>query len=205
MILGAVLVSLALSLFFYNQWDAGRAEKASAEILDQLEDQLDGRPEDLPDDSEAAAGAGAGAFPQPDRVMTVVNIDGYDYIGCISVPSIGLSLPVMSEWSYGGLKTAPGRFSGSVFTDDLVIAGHNYRSHFGPIRWLEAGTEVDFTDMDNRVWRYEVIEMETLSPTQVEDMISEKENEEWDLTLFTCTTGGQTRCAVRCGRMGADQ
>ena len=24
--------------------------------------------------------------------------------------------------------------------------------------------------------------------------------EPWDLTLFTCNTGGQTRCAVRCIR-----
>ena len=24
----------------------------------------------------------------------------------------------------------------------------------------------------------------------------------WDLTLFTCTTGGRARCAVRCTRTG---
>ncbi|MDY4970487.1 MAG: sortase [Lachnospiraceae bacterium] len=208
MIFGAVLVSLALSLFFYNQWDAARAERDSAEVLEQLEDQLIGRSEDPSDsrlegplDSDKTAGD---VFSGTDKEMREVTIDGYDYIGCISIPSVGLSLPVMSEWSYDGLRIAPGRFSGSVFTDDLVIAGHNYRRHFGPIRWLEAGMEVDFTDMDNRIWRYEVMEMETLSPIQVEDMISEKENEEWDLTLFTCTTGGQTRCAVRCRRMGVD-
>ena len=28
---------------------------------------------------------------------------------------------------------------------------------------------------------------------------------EWDLTLFTCNTGGQTRCAVRCSRVRKEE
>ena len=40
-----------------------------------------------------------------------------------------------------------------------------------------------------------------LDPTQ-EMTEKTEESDEWDLTLFTCTTGGSARCAVRCVRTG---
>ena len=184
--LGAVLVIMALALLLYNKWEAKQAENASASVLDQLIDQL----KDTSDKDDD--------YWNSEREMTVVTIDGYDYIGYLSIPSIELNLPVMAQWSYPGLKIAPGRFSGTTFAHNLVIAGHNYAKHFSPIKWLETGTEVDFTDMDNHTWHYQVSSIEVLKPTQVEEMTGEKGEEDWDLTLFTCTTGGKTRCAVRC-------
>ena len=130
--------------------------------------------------------------------MTEVVIDGYAYIGYLSIPSLGLELPVMSEWDYTRLKIAPCRYAGSVKTDNLVIAAHNYRRHFGPIKKLAIGDEVYFTDVDGIVFCYEVVEMVTLSPTAVEEMSAG----DYDLTLFTCTYGGQSRVTVRCDRMG---
>ena len=185
MILGTLLVASSLGLFLYNQWDAKRAEEASAQVLTELtakepEDPAQEAPEDQ------------------DREMTVVSIDGYDYIGYVSVPSLGLELPVMAQWSYEGLKIAPGRYSGSVFTRDLVIAGHNYARHFSPIKQLTEGDEVDLTDMDGEVWIYEVSGVETLQPTQIEEMTTDSQSDDWDMTLFTCNAGGRTRCAVRC-------
>ena len=135
------------------------------------------------------------------REMTVTAIDGWDYIGYLSIPSIGLALPVMSEWSYPGLKIAPGRYAGSVFTDDLVICGHNYARHFSPVKRLAVGTAVQFVDMDGREWDYTVSKVETLQPTQIEEMVGKADGDDWDLTLFTCTTGGSARCAVRCTRV----
>lgn len=191
MTIGAVLVGLALALFLYNQWDADRAAEASDVIVGEIIEELD--------DTEQTE---APVVPEdPDQEMTPVFIDGYDYIGYLTIPSLGLCLPVMSEWSYDGLRVAPGRFSGSVYTDDLVIAGHNYARHFSPIKWIEIGAEVNFVDMDHQVWRYEVTAVETLQPTDVEKMSTKTEDDDWDLTLFTCTTGGQSRCTVRCVRM----
>lgn len=193
-VLGALLLAGALGLLGYNQWDNSRAEKAAAEVLDQLETTLDdqqGHPQLLeptqPEDTT-------------DREMTVTTIDGWDYIGYLSIPSIGLALPVMSEWSYPGLKIAPGRYAGSVFTEDLVICGHNYARHFSPIKKLAVGTEVQFVDMDGKEWDYTVSKVEVLQPTQIEEMVGKTTDDDWDLTLFTCTTGGSARCAVRCIR-----
>lgn len=40
-LLGALLLAGALGLLGYNQWDNGRAQKAAAQVLDQLETTLD--------------------------------------------------------------------------------------------------------------------------------------------------------------------
>jgi sortase A len=76
----------------------------------------------------------------------------------------------------------------------MVIAAHNYKTHFGRLRELQLGDEIQFTDVDGNKFLYTVEELEILSPTAVEEMTDSG----WALTLFTCTIGGKTRVAVRC-------
>lgn len=188
MVAGAALIILALSLYLSQLWTEQKAGDAAEEALVQVKSQI-------------GAQTGEEDAAEEDREMTVVTIDGWDYIGTLSVSSLGLELPVMAEWSYEGLEIAPGRYSGSVFTDDLVIAGHNYRRHFSPLKSLSAGELIVFTDMDGVTYYYEVLRLETLAPTQVEEMEGLTGEDDWDLTLFTCTTGGTARCAIRCARV----
>lgn len=126
--------------------------------------------------------------------MPAQTVNGWDYIGYLSIPSLDLTLPIQSQWSYEGLRVAPGRFYGSTYTGDLVLAAHNYSQHFGRIGDLQPGDTVCFTDMDGHVTHYRVTALETLAPEDVEGMLSG----EYDLTLFTCTLGGKSRVTVRC-------
>ena len=198
-VLGALLLLGAAGLAGYNKWDASRADKASQEALGELEQTLTQTIEEKNKSEEVVIQKEL----DPQQPMTEVELNGWNYIGYLSIPSIGLNLPVMSEWSYAGLKIAPGRYSGSTYADNMVVCAHNYAKHFSPIKWLEKGAEVYFTDMDGMRWSYEVSAVETLQPTQIEKMTTKTEDsDEWDLTLFTCTTGGRARCAVRCVRTG---
>ncbi len=194
MVLGALLILGSVALLGYNQWDANRADQASQEALGKLEETLN---ETITEQAESVV-----LQPEldPEQEMTVTEIDGWEYIGYLSIPSIGRELPVMSQWSYAGLKVAPGRYSGSTYADNMVVCAHNYAKHFSPIKWLALGTEVYFTDMDGLRWSYEVTNVETIQPTDIEKMITADDQDDWDLTLFTCTTGGRARCAVRCKR-----
>ena len=214
MILGAVLIGAALSLFLYNEWDSTRAEERAEQVLEQMQKQTEDDAEEEEEEEEEEAEDENISGEETERTeqenaladtddfgKEIISIDGNDYIGWISIPSISLELPVMAQWSEEGLKTAPGRYAGSPSEDNLVIAGHNYRRHFSPIKWLEPGTEVCFTDAEERVRYYEIEETEELLPDQVEAMITKTEKDTWDLTLFTCTTSGQARCAVRCRRI----
>ncbi|MCD8363843.1 MAG: sortase [Lachnospiraceae bacterium] len=182
--LGTLMLLAAVALLAYNEWDNWRAGNSMVGILDALK--------------QAEEESDADALPgQEDTQMNIVEVDGNAYIGTLSIERYGLELPVMSEWSYRGLKIAPGRYSGSARTDDLVICGHNYERHFRNLKNLNAGDEILFTDVNGNVFYYEVDEVIILQPTAVEEML-DGASEEWDLTLFTCTLGGQTRVTVRC-------
>ncbi len=205
MALGALLLVAAVGLLAYNQWDDWRAGRSVADIQDALEAAVE--------EAEAAAtpapyiGSAYAAADSEDEAqdteMATVEVDGYEYIGTLSIPSYGLQLPVMAQWSYAGLKIAPGRYSGSVWTDDLIICGHNYDRHFGNLKNLEPGDIITFTDVEGNIFDYQVEEIITLQPTVVEEKAC-REYGEWDLTLFTCTIGGQTRVTVRCSRTSED-
>lgn len=180
MALGAVLLAAALLLFAQGQWEAYQAGNAADDALIELKSAIGNDEVSMED-----------GFP-------VLNINGTDYMGYLSFPTLNMALPVMKQWSYEGLHTAPGRYSGSTYTNDLVICGHNYYRHFTPVKSLPIGAEVYFVDAAGTVWHYQVSSVEVLQPTQVKEMTTKVDGEEWDLTLFTCTTGGTARCAVRC-------
>ena len=194
MILGAVLIGAALSLFLYNEWDSARAEERAEQVLEQMQKQTEDDAEEETED-ENISGEETERTEQENALADtddfgkeIISIDGNDYIGWISIPSISLELPVMAQWSEEGLKTAPGRYAGSPSEDNLVIAGHNYRRHFSPIKWLEPGTEISFTDAEERVRYYEIEETEELLPDQVEAMITKTEKDTWDLTCLLYTS-----------------
>ena len=134
--------------------------------------------------------------PNNPAQMPTEEADGYSYIGVLSIPSRDISLPVMATWDYGKLTKAPCRYSGSYYTGDLVICAHNYTRHFFPMINMDIGTEVCLLTVDGVVLRYVVSNRETVQPTACDQMIDS--DADWDLTLFTCNLGGQTRCAVRC-------
>ena len=187
MILGAALVLGALSIFLYNQHEASEAEKSVSDILPQLQDEIDSD-NTSPTDNEGINYSGD---------MPTIEIDGYEYIGYLSIPSLGLELPVMADWSYPQLRIAPCRYSGSIWSDDMVLMAHNYARHFGQLSRLSIGEEVIFKDVNGITITYEVMAIDTLNPTEVEYMTSG----EYDLTLFTCTYGGKSRVTVRCDRL----
>lgn len=126
----------------------------------------------------------------------VVRIENNDYIGYILLPALGIELPVMSSWSYDNLKISPCRYKGSAAGGDLIIAAHNYSSHFGRLDELRCGEEIIFTSADGTILKYEVIQTENISGKDVEAM-EFGSFDDWDLTLFTCTLSGQSRVTVR--------
>lgn len=123
-------------------------------------------------------------------------VDGKTYIGVIEIPALDVKLPVLSAWSYPNLKISPCRYMGRADTEDLIVAAHNYRSHFGRIANLSIGDELIFCAVDGTVYRYTVCNLETLRGTDTEMLCSDAEDA-WDLTLFTCTLGGKSRVCVR--------
>ena len=194
--LGLLLLAAALFLAAYNRNESYQAQRQSDVVLEEMSEALaqtvpaqtvpgQTEPPELPE-----------AMEEPLREMPVRTIHGRDYIGVLTIPALNLELPVLSQWDYTNLRIAPCRYEGSVYNGSLILCAHNYSSHFGRLKSLREGDVVQFTDMDDNVYTYQVVGLETLSPTDVEGM----ESGDWDLTLFTCTVGGQSRVTVRLER-----
>ncbi len=196
--IGGLFLAAALLLFVYNFLAEKQAKSAAQDFYESLENVILQDHHNSEDMNSTLENLDEIEIPDyilnPEMEMPEYELDGYRYIGTIEISSLDMQLPVMSEWSYAGLKNAPGRYAGSVYTNDIVIAAHNYTSHFGQIKKLAQGDTVQFTDIRGNVFIYHVIGTELLGPYDTEKMVSGV----WDLTLFTCTIGGAQRVTVRC-------
>ena len=199
MSLGTVLIIGALSLFLFNRYQEKNAGESVEELMPQLLEYIENIDPNATEPPTYAQPVGTPVeFLDPSAFhMTEVEIDGYGYIGYLTIPRLDLKLPVMADWDYRRLQIAPCRYVGSVRGEDLVLMAHNYDRHFGRISQLEAGDSVVFVDMDGKKTVYSVVGQDVLMPTAVEEMTAG----EYDLTLFTCTYGGRTRVSVYCDRM----
>lgn len=168
----------------YNRWEDKAAEKTAQALLEDVKSRIDAT---VPETNETG--------------MATVKVDGYDCIGVLSIPVLELELPVLTEWSYEKLKKAPCLYYGSYYEKNFVIAAHNYPSHFGRLSALQVGDLVFFTDVNGDVYYYEVVLLETLPKEATEEMIAGG----FDLSLYTCTSGGGSRVTVRCNAVKDDK
>lgn len=184
-LLGLACLLVSLGFIVYNRYEANRGQRASQALLQTVQTGM----AELPEETQPQ-------FPMEpaSRQMQTVRVGDYDSIGILSIPVLELELPVLTDWNYEKLKSAPCLYYGSCYEADFVIAAHNYPSHFGRLSQLQPGDLVVFTDVAGEAHVYEVVLLETLVPAATEEMITSG----FDLSLYTCTPGGGNRVTVRC-------
>ncbi|MBQ3200126.1 MAG: sortase [Firmicutes bacterium] len=182
MMLGAALIASALLLFGWNRAEDENAGQQAAIMLQRVQ-------ETIPEKKMEPA------------KLTVTEIGGYEYIGYVSIPRLEVELPVMAGWDYDRLKIAPCRHFGSPESDDLVIAAHNYKNHFGRLARLKAEDVVLFSDMEGGSSTYAVRSVTRVEPTDMEAV----QNSGYDLVLYTCAFSGDQRIIVGCERLAEDK
>ena len=169
---------------------AGRTARQAVTALQQLTES----PAETQETGGAPLSASPAPAPQETAKPAAVEWDGESYIGVLRIPSLGLELPVMEDWSYARLKIAPCRQFGSAAGGDLVIAAHNYKTHFERLKELQEGDGITFTDLSGAEYAYRVDRVENVQPQDVAAVTESGAA----LTLYTCTPGGKTRVAVYC-------
>lgn len=180
LIIGIVLVLAATAIFTYFDYIDRRAGEYSQELLEDFF-------HDVPKKTHVEKESAKGEMPQ-------TTFRGYPLVGVIKIPEVSVQLPILNEWNYDLLNIAPCRYSGSVIGRDLIILGHNYQSHFTPLKNSEVGDRVEFLDVNNNTYQYRIEKIEELYKTELDRLTSS----EYDLTIFTCTYGGQSRFVARC-------
>ena len=214
-ILGLLLIAAALGLTGYNLWDNERAGRASADITERMLEVMPERAEYAPEDlliqyvpeptetpsEDSHIGAEIEIGEEAIPAMETVTIEDYAYIGIVEIPALKVTLPVMDTWDYTRLQIAPCRYTGSVYSNDMVICAHNFEKHFGPLLGAEPGMDVYFSTVDGNVYHYVVSNVEDVDPHAIDYMKNPGGTHDWDLTLFTCFLGGRSRCTLRCVRV----
>ncbi len=193
--LGAVLILSALLLFVYNQWEDQKAGESAEKMLADVQTAITQQIESSPAQPEKEESAEREETEPEETKISMIN--GYNYIGVLNLPTLNLELPVLSDCDEALLKVAPCRDFGDLATDDLVIAAHNYRRHFGRLSQLSYGDQVTFTDMDGNVHVYQVAEISMIAPTDV-SLVADSA---YELVLYTCDYTNQNRIMVGCRKI----
>lgn len=198
-LLGTLCILASAVLLWHNYREAEAAGDFASIAIPQVERAISAHVAA----ATAPAGTGETAAPipvmpevygDPNRSMTVISIDGHDYIGVLSIPSIDYTAPVQAEYNEANLRLSAVRYSGSTYEGSLVVCAHNYDGLYNEIPTLRLGDAVTFRDMDGVVWTYEIAALENLKPTDVIEMTES----EYPFTFFTCNYSSSLRLTVRC-------
>ncbi len=121
-------------------------------------------------------------------------------IGSISIPSINIEYPIISETTDEFLKIAPCRFYGPYPNKigNMCLAGHNYDDNrfFSNLHKLNIGDEIKIYDNTGNVFsyyvynKYEIKENDTSCTSQ--NTMGNKE-----ITLVTCNNLNKNRLIIK--------
>ena len=89
-----------------------------------------------------------------DNTMSVLSVDGIDFVGIIEMPRYNSALPVGAAW--GRSSEYPCRFSGSVYDGTMQIGATTQKGQYDFYRELSVGDTVVYTDMEGNRYTFAV-------------------------------------------------
>lgn len=130
MIFSVILLFSAGGLLIYNTGESNRVEETSLETVTELEKIYEEQLLETENESEQE---------EIKEKKTSININGYNYIGVIYIPSLdNLAIPVLENYTQENLKVSVCKYSGGIEEGNFTIAGHNYKTSFGKLFKLSA-------------------------------------------------------------------
>lgn len=134
------------------------------------------------------------------KIQWSEQVKGYEIIGKLAIPKIGLQTNVLEECNNKSLLVSVAKFWGGQPNEigNFCIAGHNYKrkNMFSNINQLENGDEVLLTDKYNITVTYVVYSVEKVLPENI-SCIDQETNGKREITLITCTSDSKKRIIVK--------
>ena len=197
------LVGLSVMLYptvsdYINQKNQSRAVASYSEEVENLSDVDYQAYFDAADDYNRRLAETPDAFYRPDEVSgytDTLDVSGTGIMGYITIPKIGVELPIYHGTSDGVLQVAAGHLEGSSLPvggagTHAVISAHRglpSAKLFTNLDELEVGDTFTITVLD-RVLTYEVDQVSIVLPTET-DLLQPVEGKDY-VTLMTCTPYG---------------
>lgn len=205
--LSVFLVCILSSYYIYAEYNRNESEQVSQQILADMQADNTIKKVDNSDvmiimvDEDRADEVA----PEPQTVSntyTTSNGKEYSTEARLSIPSIGVDYPVLTETSESLLEISVNKWYGPNGPNEIgnyCIVGHNYRNGkmFGRLHELVNGDIVKLEDLTGRILTYKVYNKYVVKPTDTR-CSSQLTNGKKELTLITCTNYGKERLIVKC-------
>ena len=138
--------------------------------------------------------------PKSNSQSMYINGAYYDVEARFNYPKLGISYPVLSEWSDSLLRISLCHYwgFGPNQTGNYCIVGHNYSngSLFGKLSGADIGDTFTLTTMDGNSLTYTVYDIYVVEPTDL-SCTSQRTNGNTEITLITCYNNGAQRLIIK--------
>ena len=213
-IISIILIVVLFSFYAYAEYDRNKTADISQEILSETDnttikkdsdvwiialDGTDEAQENIENNTQNEPSTPS-TFTSTKSTYTASNGKTYEIVGKVSIPSINVDYPILSETSDALLKVSVCKFWGSNPNEigNLCIAGHNYRNKrfFSKVPTLKVGDIIEVTDLNNNTLKYSIYDKYTVDPTDT-SCTSQITNGKKRVTLITCTDDSKQRVIVQ--------
>ena len=92
-----------------------------------------------------------------DNTVSVLSVDGVDFVGLVTLPRYGSVLPVCADW--GETSQYPCRFGGSIYDGSLQIGATTQKGQYDFYRELSVGDAVHYIDVEGNQYTFTITSM----------------------------------------------
>lgn len=158
-IIGYVMIILSVSFVIISTIQQNNAVKKAEEITSAIHDVL-------PDITISV----------PQKIsnlqMPVMEIDRQNFVGLIEASGYSKELPIYSSWSENKISSYPCRFSGSVYSNDLIICGSSNAGQFDFMKTISLNYFIYITDFYGYKYKYSVSDIQTTKDVSAQNLNS---------------------------------
>lgn len=208
------LACLLFSYYIYAEYDRGKSEEVSQEILMGMTKRREEKEVDntikkkdnviivaLDDSNEVINIPEVVPQEEPStEVYTTADGENYTIEATVRVPRLDIEYPVISETSESLLKISVNKYWGPAPNEigNYCIVGHNYKSKkmFGRLSEVVSGDIVELEGVNGKIVKYSVYDIDVVDPDDTA-CTSQLTNGRREVTLITCTNYGTQRLVVK--------
>lgn len=140
-LVGVCLLAGAIVILSLWRWNISNSEKQAQYYVSTLRELIPAPQNAVPEERR-------------DNTMSVLSVDGVDFVGLIELPRYGSALPVCAEW--GKTFKYPCRFGGSIYNGTMQIGATTQKGQYDYYRELSVGDTVNYTDTEGNRYTFEI-------------------------------------------------
>jgi sortase A len=89
-----------------------------------------------------------------DNTMSVLSVDGTDFVGIVEIPCYESALPVCADW--GKTSQYPCHFRGSIYDSTMQVGATTQKGQYDFYRDLSVGDTIIYTDVEGNRYTFSI-------------------------------------------------